>query len=164
MDIGLLLKLLHVLSAFWLVVGIVGRQVTIVQAAHSTNIQTVQALTELIGIFDVRMVRPGSMAVLVAGLLTAWAQGWPILGFLQGSRTNWVLASLALYLSIMPLIPVVFLPRGRVFGAALDKAVQAGQVTPELTEAFHDRTVALAHAWEVVAIAAVVGLMVTKPF
>ena len=45
-----------------------------------------------------------------------------------------------------------------------DGAVAAGRVTPELTAAFTDSTVAAAHTAELVGVVLIVILMVTKPF
>jgi hypothetical protein len=64
----------------------------------------------------------------------------------------------------MPLVPLIFLPRGRAFAAALDDARQRGSVTPELTAAFHDPMVAFARTYEIVVIAIVIALMILKPF
>jgi hypothetical protein len=102
--------------------------------------------------------------LLGLGLLAAWLGGWPILGFLQGGSANWILVSLLLYLTLVPLILWVFLPRGRVFEGALQDALAVGRVTPALREAFADPLVAAAHAWELIAITLVIALMVTRPF
>ena len=83
-------------------------------AGRSTSVQQLQAMLPIGTIFEKRMVIPGSTAVLLAGLITAWAQGWPILGFLQGGASNWVLVSLFLSLTISPLIRFVFLPRAKI--------------------------------------------------
>ena len=72
--------------------------------------------------------------------------------------------SLVLYLSLIPQIPLIFIPRGRIFDAALADARQRGSVTPELTAAFHDRGVAFARTYEVVVVGIIVALMVLKPF
>ena len=103
---------------------------------------------------------PGSAAVLVLGLLAMWAQDRPL--FADGAY--WLLVSLVLYLSLIPLVPLIFLPRGRVFEAALADARDRGSVTPELTAAFHDPWVAFARTYEVVVVGIVVALMVLKPF
>jgi hypothetical protein len=110
------------------------------------------------------MVRPGSFLVLLAGLATAWRQGWPILGFLEGGSADWLLASLAIYASVMLLVPTVFIPRGKRFGEVLDQAYAAGSVTPALRAAMHDPVVYAGHVYENVAILVVIFLMVTKRF
>ena len=60
---------------------------------------------------------------------TAWAEGLPLLGPFVGAGANWLFVSLLLFLSVLPLVPLVFLPRGRVFEAALEEAEAAGVVT-----------------------------------
>src|SRR6478672_9258216 len=119
MDLALILKLLHIVIAFGFVGGVLGRTFAMGQASRTADVTTIQALVQLGGRFEYLMVRPGSLLLLLGGLLTAWVEGWPILGFLQGGATNWVLASLLLYLSTLPLIIAVFLPRGRIFETAL---------------------------------------------
>jgi len=158
-----ILNLLHVLSAFVLVSGLVGRGLALRDAARADEIHAVAALVRLAGRFEA-LVRAPSIVVLGLGLLAAWRGGWPILGFLQGGSVNWVLVSLVLYLSLVPLVLCVFLPRGRVFERALQEAVATGRITPVLREAFADPVVAAAHTWELVAITMVIALMVMKPF
>jgi hypothetical protein len=151
---------LHVAIAFWFVGGLIGRGVTLARARSSADIDTVSLLTELAGRFENLMVIPGSIAVLVAGLLAAWAEGIP----LWGPGSGWLLLALILFLSTWPLVPLIFLPRGKVFGAALADARAQGKVTPALTDAFHDPAVAFARNYEMVVIAVIVALMVVKPF
>jgi hypothetical protein len=59
-------------------------------------------------------------------------------------------------------VPIVFLPRGRVFDAVFADAKQRGELTPELTQAFRDPVVALARDAKLV-VAVIIGLMVLKP-
>ena len=161
--LGLLLNLLHVAAAFWFVSGVVGRGIVLRAAARARDVHAVAVLVRVAGQFAT-MARVPSVAVLGFGLLAAWRGGWPILGFLQGGSVNWVLASLVLYLTLVPLIFWVFRPRGRIFEQVLRSALAEGRVTPALTAAFADPRVAAAHAWELIAIALVIILMVTKPF
>lgn len=164
MTIATLLKLLHVLAAFWFVAGLLGRWFTLAIAARTQDIKTVNGLGQLSARFENRMVIPGSFVVFAVGLVTAWAQGWSLLGFLEGGRSNWLLVSLVLYLSLIPIIPLIFLPRGKRFARALEDANIQGRVTPPLTAAFHDPIVYAAHVYELVAVALIIILMVTKPF
>ena len=62
------------------------------------------------------------------------------------------------------LVPTVFLPHGKVFEGALEQARQRGEVTPELRTALRDPAVRNARAAEIVVVAVIVALMVTKPF
>ena len=68
------------------------------------------------------------------------------------------------FATTIPLVPLVFLPRGRTFEAALTSSIEGGQVTPDLTAAFRDPVVAAARWYGFAVVALVVLLMVTKPF
>lgn len=164
MNLGLFIKLLHVISAIWFSSGLLGRWYTLAQAARTPNIHSVSDLLKLSGHFEQRMVIPGWQAVFVLGLFTAWLEGWPLLGFLQGANSNWLLIAVLLFLSQILLIIFIFLPRGRLFGQALDQALARGQVTGELTDAFRDKSVYASHVYELVSTLMVIILMVTKPF
>jgi uncharacterized membrane protein len=163
MSIFLLMKLVHVASAMWLVGGLVARFLALGAASRSGDIRTTQALTELGGKFETRMVIPASMTLLGTGILAALLGGFPLLGPIQGGPW-WLLLSLILYLASIVLVPTVFLPRGRVFRAALDDAVAHNEVTPGLQAAFADRAVSQSHRAEFIGIAVIVVLMVLKPF
>lgn len=158
-----LVKVAHALTGFWFVAGIVGRAVVQVRAERTTDVGVVKVLVELIGRFDNLMVIPGSTAVLALGLVSAWFEGIPLLGFIQGAHSSWLFASLILFATIMALVPTVFLPRGRIFEAALEEAIAAGKVTDKLSAAFRDPLVRAAHVWELVAIVAIIWLMIAKP-
>ncbi len=163
MSVFLLIKLVHVASAMWLVGGLFARLLALGAASRSGEIRTTQALTELAGKFENRMVIPASMTLLVTGILAALLGGFPLLGPLQGGPW-WLLVSLVLYFASLVLVPTVFLPRGRVFGAALDDAIARNEVTPGLRAAFADRVVARSHRGEFIGVAVIVVLMVLKPF
>ena len=158
MDAGLVL--LHVAVAFWFVAGLIGRNVALGRARFSDQLGVVAELVQLAGRFERLMVIPGSFAVLLLGLLAAWAQGRP----LAGSGNGWLLASLILYVALMAQVPLVFRPRGRVFDRALEDAERLGRVTPALASAFRDPVVATARNLELVGVAVILALMVTKPF
>jgi uncharacterized membrane protein len=163
MLIGLV-KFVHVATAIAFVVGLVGREVARLLARRSREISGLVRWIEISGWFERRLVIPGSMLVLGAGLALAALQGWPILGFLQGARTNWVLASLVLYLLPIPIIVRVFLPRGKIFEQRLASAVAEGRVTGGLVASFDDRAVRAGHLFEAVAVGLVMYLMIAKPF
>jgi hypothetical protein len=75
-----------------------------------------------------------------------------------------MLASTLLLLSVVPLVVLVFIPRGKVFDAEMAAARAAGVWTDGLRAAFADRRVAFARTWEFAVIAVILFLMVTKPF
>ena len=72
---------------------------------------TLDELVTLSGRFERLMVIPGSIAVVVLGLLAAWALDQP----LAGANNWWLLTSLLLFVAIGALVPIVFLPHGKVF-------------------------------------------------
>ena len=160
MSPALFMKFFHVITAMWFIGGLLGRTLTMWQASKATDVQMVGTLVRLGGYFERWMVIPGSLAVLGFGLITAWLQRWPILG----SSVNWLSVSTLLYLSMIPLIVFIFLPRGKMFGKALEQASTLGTVTADLTAAFHDRAVGAAHVYELAVTAVITLLMVMKPF
>jgi uncharacterized membrane protein len=156
---ALLLKLAHVALAMIFVAGLAGRWVVLRAAEQSDEIGRTDSLLKAAEPFE-RTVRISSILVVVAGLLTAWAQGYDWLGL----TTGWMLASVAIFVVIGLLIPTVFLPRGAWFAEALEGARSEGRVTDRLRAAFADPAVRAAHWAEGVAVAAIVALMVLKPF
>ncbi len=163
-NLGQWVYLLHVVVAIWMIVGLVGRELARHEARHTQQIVEFGALIRLSGRFESWMVIPGSNAVLVFGLLLAWWNGWPLFGFLQGSSINWLLVSFLLFLSLLPVIFLVFLPRGKGFDAALEAAQTEGTITPELLAYMNDPVVRRGHIYEAVVIAVVLFLMIMKPF
>ena len=106
---------------------------------------------------------PGSSVVLISGIATALAGGFPLLGPLQ-NEPAWIFVSLLLFAATLALVPTVFLPRGRIFGAALEDATARGDLTPSLRAAFADPVVARSHWGELVGFGLILVLMVLKPF
>jgi uncharacterized membrane protein len=164
MTLSNLMKLLHILAGFGLMTGAIGRNITFRRAGEATDVGAVRALLEASEFFERRMLIPSSMAVLLFGLVTAWLQGWPILGFLQGGNSNWLLVSLILYLVPGFVIPGFLIPRRRQRQSALDQALAQGRITPELSAALHDKYVAGFRTVELVGLGLILILMVLKPF
>jgi len=106
------------------------------------------------------MVIPGSMAVVLLGLLAAW---WGDVPF-TGDGNWWLLTSLLLFVAIGLLVPTVFLPRGKVFERAFEDARARGKITAELRAALDDPAVRNARWTELIVVAVILTLMVTKPF
>jgi len=162
--IVMLIVVLHVLASFWLVIGVVARDVTFMTAGRQTNLERIRALVDLGHFFEHRMVRMPTFIVLILGLVAAFMRGWPVLGVLQGATVNWVFVALLLFLSMIVPIVTILLPRGRVFRKAYDAAITEGRVTPELTAALNDPMVNGARVYEMAGTAAIITLMVAKPF
>ena len=107
-----------------------------------------------------RIVQMVSPLVVVVGLVTAWAQGYPWLGL----TTGWMLLTVLLIIPIFVIIPTIFLPRGRVFEAEMVAARAAGEVTPGLRAAWADRPWRWPCATSSSRSCLIVALMVLKPF
>jgi hypothetical protein len=133
--LGILMVVVHVLTVFLLVGGIVGRDLTYWQAVRTNDLGRLRHYVDLAHSFEM-LVRVMTGWVLVAGLGAAWARGWPILGLHHGP--HWVLAAMLIFLTIVPWIVFVFVPSGRVFRAALADAILKNDVTPELKAALAD--------------------------
>jgi hypothetical protein len=158
-GLALLLKLGHIFLAFALVAGLLGRWILLTRAASTDDVERAHVLAETAGPFE-RIVQVVSPMVILVGLLTAWAQGYPWLGL----TTGWMLLTVLMIIPTLVLIPTVFIPRGRAFEAAMTEARHAGTVTRALQAAWEDPAVAMARRYELVSIAIIVFLMVVKPF
>jgi hypothetical protein len=156
------LALVHALAGIAFVAGLVGRWIVLGRAARAADLATMRTLAAAAAPFE-RLVVVGSVVVLVFGVATAIAQGRPFLGPLVGARVDWLFVSVLLYLSLIPIVPLVFVPRGRVFAAALADAVARDEVTPALHRAWNDPVVRLAHLYELAAVTVVLALMLAKP-
>jgi hypothetical protein len=157
--LALVLKLGHVVLAFAMVSGLLGRWILLTGGARTDDVERAHLLSEAASPFE-RIVQVASPVVVLFGLLTAWAQDYPWLGL----TTGWMLLTVLLIIPILILIPTVFIPRGRVFESAMAEAREARTVTPTLRAAWSDPAVAMARRYELVAIVIIVGLMVLKPF
>jgi uncharacterized membrane protein len=158
-SLSLLLKLAHVATAFALVAGLVGRWILLSRASRSDDVEQAHLLAETASPFE-RAVRVSGTGVVLLGLTTAWAQDYPWLGL----TTGWMLLSILLIIPMIVLVPVVFVPRGRLFEAEMAAARAEGTVTAGLRAAWNDPAVALARRYELAAVAIIVALMVLKPF
>jgi uncharacterized membrane protein len=164
--VGNLLKLLHILAAFALIGGEIGRTIAFQRAKKATDIKVVAEMLQLFTFFTSKFVSAGGMATFLLGLFTAGAQGGAvlILGFLLGGSINWVLAAIILYIIVMAMVFSIAVPRGKVIGQALGAAMGQGRITPELTAALNDSALNTNFIIQDVLILLIVVLMVLKPF
>jgi len=158
-----LLVAAHALTGAVFLGALLGRWIVLGLAERAETIGSMQVLARAARPFE-RIVIWTSALVLLLGVGAAIAQGRPFLGPLQGARVDWLFVSLVLYVSVLPLVRMVFLPRGRVFDAAMEDAITRGELTGELVRAWRDPTVRAAHVYELAVVSAVFVLMVTKPF
>ena len=165
MSLTTLMKLLHVLTAFWFVSGLVGRDFTYWQAAKAANPQAAYSLLKVSDFFERWAVIPVSVAVLLFGLLSAWLQKWPLFGFLQGAHSNWLLVSLILFIGTFAVIPPLrLIPRRKQRAQAVEDALAQGRITDELRAALNDKVVITFRIVELIIMVVIITLMVTKPF
>jgi uncharacterized membrane protein len=165
MNLYLIMKLLHVLTAFWFISDIVGRDFAFWQAGRATNVQAVHALLQISDFFERYAVIPVSMAVFLFGLIITLLQRWPLFGFLQGSPINWLLISFLLFLGISLAIgPLKLIIRRKERTRAVEEALAQGTITPALTAALNDKVVVRFRAVELIVLMVIIILMVTKPF
>src|SRR5512134_4145257 len=165
MNLYLFMKLLHVLAAFWLISGVVGRGLAFWQARRANDVQAVHALLQVSEFFERYAVIPVSVAVLLFGLIVTWMQKWPLFGFLQGSPTNWLLVSFILFVGISAFIaPLGLIARRKERTRAVEEALAQGTITSALTAALNDRVVNRFRAVELIITVIIIILMVTKPF
>jgi len=155
--------LVHALIGILFLAGLIGRWIVLGAASRATDLPAMKTLTAAAAPFE-RIVIVGSMLVLVVGVVAAVLAGRSVLGPLSGGTVDWLFVSLLLYFSILPLVPLVFLPRGKVFEAALAAAEDQGSVTADLHAAWRDPVVRAAHVYELGAITVVLVLMLAKPF
>ena len=160
----LFVRFLHVVSAMWFIGGILARQIVRAYAKRTEDVQRFAVMSDVAGRIESTMVIPGNMAVIVFGVILGLLIGAPILGFLQGADRNWLLVSNIILLLGFLNVPFIFLPRGKLFRAALDDALTRGQMTPELRAHLNDPVVRAAHWYELISMVVIVYLMVLKPF
>ena len=159
-----LLVVLHVLFAFLLVSGLVGRALCYALASRAQDLATLRTRAEIGIIFDRAIIRPSSGLLLLTGLIAAWVRGWPILGVLQGSTSNWVFAALILYLLNIPMIVLVHAPKERAYHQAAAEAAKSGTITPALRASLSGPLLRFGRAFEVLVTVSILWLMVAKPF
>ena len=164
MNLAAILQLLHILAGFGLVGGEFGRAFLFRRARQTSDVKTTAELLQMSTFLSARVVSGAGLVTVILGLITAWAEGLPILGFLQGGAVNWVLASLVLYAIIMVLVFSVQVPRGKALREILGKALTQGAVTPELSAALNNSAVNNAFIAQDILLVLIVALMVLKPF
>jgi uncharacterized membrane protein len=165
MNLYLIMKLLHVLAAFWMISGVVGRGLTFWQAGRVKDVHAVHALLQVSESFERWAVIPVSVLVLLFGLIVTWMQKWPLFGFLQGAATNWLLVSFILFMGVSAVIaPLRLVARRKERTRAIEEALAQGTITLRLAAALHDKVVIRFRTVELTILVVIIVLMVMKPF
>ena len=165
MNLYLFMKLMHVLTSFWFISGVVGRDLAFWWAGKAKDVQAIHALLQISDFFERYAVIPVSIAVLVFGLIVTWMQKWPLFGFLQGSETNWLFVSFLLFIGVSAFIgPLGLVARRKERTHAVEEALAQGTVTLRLMASLQDKVVNRFRAVEMAILVMIIILMVTKPF
>jgi hypothetical protein len=144
------------------IAGLLGRAVAFRQARTATTLDATATLLTLSDWFDRWLVVPGSVLVLLSGIVISWVGHWPLLT--STGRPSWLLISLALLLPPVSFIPSVLVPQRVRRQAALAVAMQVGRRTPELEAALSAPVVLRLRRLELVIVVMVFALMMLKPF
>ena len=160
----LLLRFLHILSSIVFIGGIFARQAVRSRGKKATSIRELEAYFLAAGQIEKLMVIPGNMAVIVFGVVLAIMMKAPIFGFLQGASQNWLLVTNLMLLAGGLMVPLIFLPRGKIFDRLMQDALSRDEITPELRSHLDDAVVKSAHFLEMFLVVVIVILMVFKPF
>jgi len=158
-----LIVLAHAVLGIVFFGGLFGRWIVLGLAAKAETLAAMRTLTKAAAPFEWIVIVIGTIGGLL-GIASAISQGRPLFGPLQGAPVDWLFASIVLVLSAAPLPRFVFIPRGKVFEAALAEATARDQVTPELMAAWHDPVTRAAHGYELFVTSTVLVLMLAKPF
>jgi len=164
MNWYLIIRFLHIFSSIVFIGGILARQVIRSQGKKSGDINTLVAYFSAAGKIESLMVIPGNFATILFGVIFAVMIKAPIFGFLQGADKNWLLLTNVLLVLGSLNVPLVFLPRGKMYEKLLADAIQKGEVTLELKTHLDDKLVKAAHQFEILMLVVIVLLMVFKPF
>lgn len=164
MNITTLIVVIHVFSAFAMVAGVIGRELTRFQMHRTTDFNIFIGLLDMVGVFEKFLVIPAPNFVALSGIALAVLEGYPLFGFLQGGPVNWLLVSNLLVVSIILLIVFMFVPRGRQFEKIVAEAKSKKEIIPALLDFDRDPGVVWAHRWENIATGLIVFLMIAKPF
>ena len=165
MNLYLFMKLMHVLTSFWFISGVVGRDLAFWWAGKAKDVQAIHALLQISDFFERYAVIPISIAVLAFGLIVTWMQKWPLFGFLQGSETNWLFVSFLLFIGVSAFIgPLGLVARRKERTHAVEEALAQGTVTLRLMASLQDKVVNRFRAVEMAILVMIIILMVTKPF
>ena len=161
MNLYSLVKVLHILSVTAVIAGVVGRALIRARLVRLDDIHIVREFVGLEGHFDQWLVIYGFNATLLTGLLLTWLGHWPLV---NAGVPTWTLVGAVLFLSTIPLVIWVYVPRGKVFSKAFAEALAQKRVTVELRAAFSDQAIRASWLYEYLIFLVVLALMVLKPF
>ena len=162
MTLFALFKLLHVLSAMWLVSGLLGRAVALSAARRAPDMPILKAIADVSGRLENLMIAPGIFAVLGTGIVTAIAGGISLFGPFSGGPL-WIFIPVVIVLAAIVATPIT-LGHDREWGRALEDAARQNVVTDRLQAFLEGRAMLRRYTPDIGFVAFIVVLMVLKPF
>lgn len=158
MNADNILTLLHLLAAFWYVMGLPAVQLPLLRGWCSQDLTVQAAALEEASHYQGVLLVPGAIAAGASGLVL-WAQMDYNL-----FATGWLLALEALYiLTLLVCLPLVGLGLRRARLAAL-QARKAGRSTPDLEQALADNVPLVFGGLATLLVPVMTYLSVFKPF
>jgi uncharacterized membrane protein len=157
-----ILKLLHVLSAMWLMSGLLGRAVALSSARRAPEMRVLKAIADVSGRLENIMIAPGLFATIATGIAAAIVGGISLFGPFGGGPL-WVFVPVVLMLIAIVTTPLTF-GRDRRWGEALEDAATRGMVTDRLRPFLDARAMLRRYAPDITFAFVIVILMVLKPF
>lgn len=164
MNWYLIIRFLHIVSAITFIGGVFARQALRSLAEKTDDVRDFVALSQAVGRIENVMVIPGTLGVILFGVILARITGIPMFGVFQGASTNWLLVALILLIVDFLPVPAVFAHRGKQFDLALKDALAQGRVTPQLHMELDNKIIRFIYHTQLVLPIVIVVLMVFKPF
>jgi uncharacterized membrane protein len=126
------LTLLHILAAFWYVMGLAAVQFPLIRGWRLEDVRVKAAAFGEASHYQGLLLVPGIIAMGVTGVFTWTQKDYNLI------TSGWLVAQEALYLiSLLVCVPLIGLGLRKVRLASLE-AEKAGRITPELEEALSD--------------------------
>ena len=158
MNAESILTLLHLLAAFWYVMGLAAVQLPLVRGWRSRDVSLQVSAFEETSHYQGVLLVPGAIAAGASGLFL-----WAEIDY-NPLTTGWLLALEGLYLfTLLVCLPLIGIGLRRTRLASL-QAGKAGRPTPELEEALADNVPLLFGGLATLLVPVMTYLSVFKPF
>lgn len=145
----------HVLFAFAAIALLVVPGLMLEMVAHTRDVALIRRLYAL-GSFHGRIGGPLALLTAVVGFIVAWQLGIPL-------NSGWLIAAYVAFVLVMAL-GIGYHTRRELSIAALAKASPENAASPELVAAIDDRMATPMNWLSALLWAAIIWLMVAKPF
>lgn len=152
------LLFLHVIAAFWYVIGLSAVQLAYVRAVQSTDLSARAAAVEEASHYQGAALVPGAIAIGATGLFYWASRDYELL------ETGWLLALEGLYLvTLFVCLPVIGMALRRARLAAL-RARRDAEAAAALEAALRDNVLLVFGSLATVVLVAMAFISATRPF